>query len=231
MLALKDVSVAYPDGNRAVKGVSLAIGRGERAALVGANGAGKSTLLRAIVGLLPLSGGSVSVDGIELSVRTASDVRMKAGIVFQNPDDQLFMAKVADDVAFGPRNLGLSEGEVSRRVGSALECLDATHLRDRISDRLSGGEKRLASLAAVLSMEPSALLLDEPSSFLDPRSRRNLIGLLSSLPQAMLVATHDLDMARRLCSRAVILRDGCVCAEGDAREILGDEEKLEAYGL
>jgi cobalt/nickel transport system ATP-binding protein len=230
MLELKDVSVVYPDGNRAIEGVSLALNCGERAALVGANGAGKLTLLRAVVALLPLSGGSVSVNGIELSSRTASDVRIKAGIVFQNPDDQLFMAKVADDVAFGPRNLGLSEDEVSHRVDAALECLGAMYLRDRVSDRLSGGEKRLVGMAAVLSMEPSVLLLDEPSSFLDPRSRRNLIGLLSSLPQAMLVATHDLDMAKRLCSRAIVLRNGSVCAEGDAEEILGCEEKLEAYG-
>jgi cobalt/nickel transport system ATP-binding protein len=231
MLVLKDISVTYPDGNRALDGVSLTLGAGERAALVGANGAGKSTLLRAIVGLLPVSGGEVSAGGIALSKRTAPDVRAKVGILFQNPDDQLFMAKVADDVAFGPRNLGLPEDEVSRRVDSALGRLGAAHLRDRVSDRLSGGEKRLAGLASVLSMEPDVLLLDEPSSFLDPRSRRNLIGLLASLPQAILLATHDLGMAARLCSRAVVLREGKVCAEGDADKILADEKKLEAFGL
>lgn len=228
---MKDVSVTYPDGNRAVNGVSLALGNGERKALVGANGAGKSTLLRAIVGLLSISGGEARVDGIALSARTAPDVRARVGMVFQNPDDQLFMAKVADDVAFGPRNMGLSEDEVNRRVGSALDRLGAAHLKDRVSDRLSGGEKRLVGLASVLSMEPCILLMDEPSSFLDPRSRRNLIKVLSSLPQAILLATHDLDMARRLCSRAVVLRDGRVCAEGSADELLSDKQMLEAHGL
>ncbi|MDR1472830.1 MAG: energy-coupling factor ABC transporter ATP-binding protein [Synergistaceae bacterium] len=231
MLELKGVSVIYPDGNLALNGVGFALGRGERAALVGANGAGKSTLLRAIVGLLPVSGGEISVDGIVLSRNTVPEIRARVGIVFQNPDDQLFMTKVSEDVAFGPRNMGLPEEEVSCRVDTSLGRLDASHLRDRISDRLSGGEKRLVGLASVLSMAPSTLLLDEPSSSLDPRSRRNLIRLLSSLSQTILVATHDLDLARRLCSRAVVLRDGEVCAEGSAVEILTDEERLEMYGL
>lgn len=228
---MRDVSVTYPDGSRALDRVSLSLDDRERAALIGANGAGKSTLLRAVVGLLPISGGEISVDGVALSRRTIPDVRAKIGIVFQNPDDQLFMTKVGEDVAFGPRNLGLPEDDIRRRVDMALKRLNVPHLENRVSDRLSGGEKRLAGLASVLSMEPSILLLDEPSSFLDPRSRRNLMEMLISLPQSILIATHDLDLATRVCSRAIILRDGRLLAEGSAGEILSDEKNLEKYGL
>ena len=228
---MRDVSVTYPDGSRALDRVSLSLDDRERAALIGANGAGKSTLLRAVVGLLPISGGEISVDGVALSRRTIPDVRAKIGIVFQNPDDQLFMTKVGEDVAFGPRNLGLPEDDIRRRVDMALKRLNVPHLENRVSDRLSGGEKRLAGLASVLSMEPGILLLDEPSSFLDPRSRRNLMEMLISLPQSILIATHDLDLATRVCSRAIILRDGRLLAEGNAGEILSDEKNLEKYGL
>jgi cobalt/nickel transport system ATP-binding protein len=231
MLKLKDVSVTYPDGCRALDHVSFTLGTGERVALVGANGAGKSTLLRAVVGLLRVSGGEISIGGITLSKSTVNAVRAQAGMVFQNPDDQLFMTKVSEDVAFGPRNMGLPEDEVNRRVDSALSRLGAAHLKDRISDRLSGGEKRLAGLASVLSMEPSVLLLDEPSSFLDPRSRRNLIATLRSLPQTILAATHDLDLVKRLCSRAIVLQEGHLLADGDACQIIADDDLLEAYGL
>jgi cobalt/nickel transport system ATP-binding protein len=230
MLLVKDLSVIYPDGHKALRNVSFSIGDGERVALIGANGAGKSTLLRAIMGLLPISG-EVAADGVVLSKGTAPEIRRRVGIVFQNPDDQLFMTKVRDDVAFGPRNFGLPEDEIDRRVDAALDRLNALHLKDRISDRLSVGEKRVVGVATVLSMAPGTLLLDEPSSSLDPRARRVLIGTLQVLPQAELVATHDLDMAKRLCTRVLVLQDGCLRAEGSAADILSDEEKLEEYGL
>jgi cobalt/nickel transport system ATP-binding protein len=231
MLLIKNISVLYPDGNRALANVSFTLNDGERVALIGANGAGKSTLLRAIVGLLPTSGGEIEAGGVILSRRTAPEVRRKIGIVFQKPDDQLFMTKVLDDVAFGPRNMGLSENEINLRVNAALEQLDAMHLKNRLSDRLSVGEKRIVGVASVLSMSPEMILLDEPSSSLDPRSRRILIATLGSLPQAIIVATHDLDLARRLCSRVVILQNGNLRAEGSADDILADEQKLEQYGL
>ncbi|MDR1915683.1 MAG: energy-coupling factor ABC transporter ATP-binding protein [Synergistaceae bacterium] len=231
MLIVKDLSASYPGGHRVLSGVSFMLERGERVALIGANGAGKSTLLRAIMGLLPITAGEIEVDGITLSKRTASEVRKRVGIVFQNPDDQLFMASVRDDVAFGPRNMGLSDEEVDCRVDSALERLGAIRLKERISDRLSVGEKRVVGVASILSMSPGTILLDEPSSSLDPRSRRTLIEMLGSLPQAILVATHDLDMAKRLCPRTIVLRQGTLCAEGATDEIISDEGALEQYGL
>jgi cobalt/nickel transport system ATP-binding protein len=231
MLLVRELSVTYQDGNRALSEVSFSVGGEERVALIGANGAGKSTLLRSIMGLLPIAGGDIEVDGVILSKRTAPDIRRKVGIVFQNPDDQLFMARVRDDVAFGPRNMGLPEDEVERRVDLALERLNALHLRDRVSDRLSVGEKRMVGVASVLSMNPGTLLLDEPSSSLDPRSRRVLIETLRTLPQAVLIATHDLDLARRLCPRTIVLREGRLLADGPSGDILADEGELERYGL
>ncbi|MDR1483125.1 MAG: energy-coupling factor ABC transporter ATP-binding protein [Synergistaceae bacterium] len=230
MLAVNGISVTYPDGNLALDSVSFAIGDNERVALIGANGAGKSTLLRAIVGLLPMSG-EISVCGVKLSKQTASEIRKIIGIVFQNPDDQLFTMKVRDDIAFGPRNFGLSDEEAERLVDSALEQLNAVHLKERTPYKLSAGEKRIVGIAAILAMNPKVLLLDEPSSFQDPRSRRILIGTLRSLRQAQLVATHDLDLARSLCSRVIVLRDGRVRAEGPTDEILSDDGRLEEYGL
>ncbi|MDR1885976.1 MAG: energy-coupling factor ABC transporter ATP-binding protein [Synergistaceae bacterium] len=231
MLEVRGLSVTYPDGKEAVSGVSFALGDDERVALIGANGAGKSTLLRSIVGLLPASAGEIKMDGVVLSNISVSEIRRKIGIVFQNPDDQLFMANVRDDVAFGPRNMGLPEDEVGRRVDSALGCLGISHLGDRISDRLSVGEKRMAGIASVLSMSPNALLLDEPSSSLDPRSRRALMDTLQSLPHSALIATHDLDLAGRLCPRVIILQDGRLRADGPSDELLSDLKKLESYGL
>ncbi|MDR3255680.1 MAG: energy-coupling factor ABC transporter ATP-binding protein [Synergistaceae bacterium] len=231
MLHVKNLSVTYPDGHKALSDVTFTLHDGERVALIGANGAGKSSLIRAIMGLLPISDGEVAVDGISLSKRTARDIRRMVGVVFQNPDDQLFMTRVYDDVAFGPRNMGLSEDAVAERVNSALAQLDISRLKDRMSDRLSVGEKRMAGIASVLSMSPGALLLDEPSSSLDPRARRILITTLRSLPQAALIATHDLDLVKRLCTRVIVLQDGMLSAEGNSDDILFDEKKLEQFGL
>ncbi|MDR3280076.1 MAG: energy-coupling factor ABC transporter ATP-binding protein [Synergistaceae bacterium] len=231
MLVIKDLTVVYPDGTKALDGVDMSVGPNERVALIGANGAGKSTLLSAIMGLAPTSGGSITMDGLVLSKSTEAEVRRKIGIVFQNPDDQLFMTRIRDDVAFGPRNCGLPREEIEARVDGALGKLRILHLKDRASGRLSGGEKRLAAIAGVLAMNPGMLLLDEPSSFLDPKARRNLIQILSSLPQAVLIATHDLDLASRSFSRVVVLQNGRVRVEGPPDDILSDEKKLEEYGL
>ncbi|MDR3321369.1 MAG: energy-coupling factor ABC transporter ATP-binding protein [Synergistaceae bacterium] len=231
MLRVKGLSVTYPDGNRALDDVSFALDDRERVALIGANGAGKSTLLRTIMGLVPISGGEVEVGGVTLSKRTAQEIRRRIGIVFQNPDDQLFMTRVCDDVAFGPRNMGLSEDEVEARVNSALDQLNILHLKNRISDRISVGEKRMAGIASVISMAPETILLDEPSSSLDPRSRRMLIKTLRALPHAALIATHDLNLAKDLCPRVIVLQDGRLRADSPSSEILSREEKLEEYGL
>jgi cobalt/nickel transport system ATP-binding protein len=232
----ENVSVRYDarDAAAALRGLSFSVAEGERIALVGANGAGKSTLLLALVGVLPLAAGTLSVCGIELagaSKEQLRELRRRAALVFQNPDDQLFMPTVEEDIAFGPRNYGESEEHIARAAEKVLAELGIGHLRGRLSHRLSGGEKRLAALAGILVMEPSLLLLDEPSSFLDPRSRRRLIDILGRLTHTMLLATHDLDLARALCRRVILLKDGSVFADGPAAELLDNEALLETCGL
>jgi cobalt/nickel transport system ATP-binding protein len=207
---------------RALDGVSFTIERGEKIALIGDNGAGKSTLLLALAGALPPCGGTIEIDGVQLRKDTLGEIRQKAGIVFQNPDDQFFMPTVEEDVAFGPRNLRLDEAALAARLNALLERLGIAALRSRPALELSGGEKRLVALAGVLIMEPELLLLDEPTSFLDLRARRNLIAILQQLPQAALIATHDLDFARALCNRVIHLEKGRVSANGPAKTLLQD---------
>jgi len=211
-LELFGVSAAYGDGRGALSSVSFQIKEGEPVALVGANGAGKTSLFLAVTGLLPLTAGSIRVAGIELGAKTAGEVRRRVGMVFQNPDDQLFMPTVYEDVAFGPRNFGTPEPEIRPLVEGTLGRLGIARLAGRSPLKLSGGEKRLCALAAVLAMRPAYLLLDEPTAFLDLKSRRALIDALGALPQAKLIATHDLPLAASACSRALLLRDGR-CAE------------------
>ncbi|MDR2471118.1 MAG: energy-coupling factor ABC transporter ATP-binding protein [Treponema sp.] len=232
----ENVSVRYDgrDKAAALRGLSFSVAEGERIALVGANGAGKSTLLLALVGVLPLAAGTLSVCGIELdgtNKENLRELRRRAALVFQNPDDQVFMPTVEEDIAFGPRNYGASEEHIAAVTEKVLAELGIGHLRGRLSHRLSGGEKRLAALAGILVMEPSLLLLDEPSSFLDPRSRRRLIDILGRLTHTMLLATHDLDLARALCRRVILLKDGSVFADGMAAEVLDNEALLETCGL
>jgi cobalt/nickel transport system ATP-binding protein len=213
-------------------------------ALLGANGAGKTSLFLTMVGLLPLTAGSIIIDGIELlpesnlpglsrsfAAAAAELLRRRTGLVFQNPEDQLFMASIYDDLAFGPRNMGLDEIEVARRVEAALQVLGIPHLRLRSPLKLSGGEKRLAAIATVLTMEPKVMLFDEPTAFLDPRSRRTLLSTLADLPHTKLIATHDLAFARELCGRALVLKDGALMAEGFTEELLRDSALMEACGL
>lgn len=225
------VRYRYPDGHEALRGISLHITHGEKVALAGANGAGKSTLLLHTAGLLLPTEGEVVVGGIRATPRTLAHVRQTVGLVFQHPDDQLFMPTVEEDVAFGPANMGLTSEEIGRRVTAALEAVGALPLRNHSPYRLSGGQKRSVAIATVLAMEPSILVLDEPTSDLDPRARRQTIELLRRFDHTMLVATHDMEMIVELCPRTVILRDGEIAADGPTAELFRDTALLEACAL
>lgn len=229
-LAVKNLTFHYPDGHPALKGVSLQISRGEKVALVGPNGAGKSTLMLHLNGILG-NDNSVRVTGLPLSKANLPLIRAKVGLVFQNPDDQLFSPTVFEDVAFGPLHMGLPEAEVRARVVHALEQVRMSHYADRLSHHLSVGEKKRIAIATVLSMEPEILVLDEPSAGLDPRARRSLITLLHELPQTMLVSTHDMLMVRELFPRMVIMDEGHVVADGPTEVLMNDVALLEAHGL
>lgn len=231
IVELKNLEFAYPDGTPALRGVSFRIVHGESVGLVGANGAGKSTLLLHLNGCLFPAGGTVQVGDFPLTRKNVDDVRRRVGMVFQDPDDQLFMPRVFDDVAFGPLNLGLPPGEVEARVHGALREVGAGHLAERPPYRISGGEKRAAAIATVLSMSPDILVMDEPSSGLDPLSRRQLIGLLRNFRHTKIIATHDLDLVLDVCERTIILSGGCVAADGPTLEIFRDEALLAANHL
>lgn len=231
MIEITNLNVAYPDGTKALNDINLKIEDNESVAIIGANGAGKSTLLLTLVGIIEVSSGSIKVNGTEVKKSNFSEIRSKIGMVFQNPDDQLFMPSIYDDIAFGPQNYGLSEEEVKERVNEVLTSLNIEHLKDKMSHKLSGGEKRIAALGSVLTMHPSIMLLDEPSSFLDPKARRNMIHLLYNLSLTKLIATHDLDMALDLCNRIVVLKDGAIFADGKAIDILQDSDLMEKCGL
>ena len=230
MIKIKNLTVKYPDGTEALRSLDINVNEGESIALMGANGAGKSSLLLAITGIAPYTEGEIYVDDILLSKKTVADVRQRVGIIFQDPDDQLFMPSVFDDVAFGPRNKGLDEKETVRVAESALEELKISHLSSRVPGKLSGGEKKLAALAGVLAMDPSNLLFDEPAAFLDPRAKRRLVSLVRNLGHTKIIATHDSDIARQLCSRVIILKKGSLSYDGTP-DILDDLSALEKYGL
>lgn len=227
----KELQYAYPDGTKALNGVSFRITHGESVGIVGANGAGKSTLLLHLNGCLLPSAGMLKVGDHLLSRGTVSHIRRVVGTVFQDPDDQLFMPTVGEDVAFGPGNMGLPAEDVESRVSHALEAVKAAHLRKRPPHRLSGGEKRAVAIATVLAMSPSILVMDEPTSSLDPQARRRLIGLLRTFTHTKIVATHDLDMVMDLCQRTIVLHEGRVLADGPSGEILADESLMANAGL
>lgn len=231
MIEVNELCVAYPDGTKAINNLSFKIEDGQSVAIVGANGAGKSTLMLTLVGIIPASYGNIRINNLEVKKSNLSQIRAQMGMVFQNPDDQLFMSKVYDDIAFGPRNYGFPEEEVEKRVSQVLTDLNAEHIRDKMPYKLSGGEKRIAAIACVLSMRPSIMLLDEPSSFLDPKARRNLIALLKNIPLTKVIATHDLDMAFDLCERVIVLQNSTLYADGEAKSILKNKELMEACGL
>jgi cobalt/nickel transport system ATP-binding protein len=221
-----DLKYSYPDGTSALQGMSFRIHHGEAVAIVGANGAGKSTLLRHLNGYLTPTAGRVRIGDLPLTKATLPNVRRTVGMVFQNPDDQLFLPTVFDDVAFGPLNLGLGAEEVEARVTQALDQVEASHLRERPSYKLSSGEKRAVAIATVLSMSPDILVMDEPTTGLDPHARRCLINLLQGFRHTKIIATHDLDLVLDLCERTIIIHDGRVTADGATREIFADENLL-----
>lgn len=226
-----DVHFSYPDGFEALRGVSFLLTHGERVALLGRNGAGKSTLLLLTNGLLLPSQGEVNIGDVPVVKKTLPIVRQSVGMVFQNPDDQLFMPTVEEDVAFGPLNMKLPPAEVERRVGMALDAVGAEDLRKRSAMQLSGGQRRRVAIATVLSMEPSILVLDEPTSNLDFSARRDLIEVLKDFTHTQLIATHDLDMVRELCPRSIVIDKGRVVADGETAAILEDQKVLEILGI
>jgi cobalt/nickel transport system ATP-binding protein len=219
---VRDLRYTYPGGIQALQGLSFRILHGESVEIVGANGAGKSTLLSHLNGSLMPTEGRVRVGDYPLTKETLGRVRRTVGMVFQDPDDQLFMPTVYEDVAFGPANLDLPPEEVEARVVQALETVGATHLRDRAPYRLSGGEKRTVAIASVLSMTPDILVLDEPTSNLDPRARRQVIDLLKTFRHTKILATHDLDMVLDLCERCVVLHEGRIRADGPTDDLFRD---------
>jgi len=230
-LEVRDLRFAYPDGSEALRGATLSIAPGEKAALVGPNGAGKSTLMLHCNGILRPSSGSIRVCGLEVHDGSLGKVRAAVGLVFQDPDDQLFSPTVFEDVAFGPLHMGLPAPEVRQRVARALEAVAMTAYADRVPHHLSVGEKKRITIATVLSMDPEILVLDEPSAGLDPRARRGLINLLHSLPQTMLASTHDLPLVRETFPRTLIMDQGRIVADGPTDALLRDKALLEAHGL
>ena len=230
VLQVHDLHFSYPDGHSALHGVSFKLCEGDKVALVGPNGAGKSTLMLHLNGILE-GKGDIELSGLRLSRDNLPVIRSMVGLVFQNPDDQLFSPTVFEDVAFGPLHIGLPEAEVRARVDSALEAVRMTSYKDRLSHHLSVGEKKRIAIATVLSMNPSVLILDEPSAGLDPRARRTLINLLRELPITMLVSTHDMKLVQELFPRTIVMDDGNIVADGLTMEILENEELLTAHGL
>ena len=231
VLKLENVSFAYDNGHEVLKEISLALTEGEQVALIGANGVGKSTLLKLFVGLLSPQSGRVSVSGVSVEKANLVAVRRAAGYVFQDAESQLFLANVWEDVAFGPRNEGLVGEDLRHRVDEALSSVGLTSLASEHVYRLSGGQKRLASIATVLALRPDSLLLDEPTLALDPRNRRAVIRSLSALSCAKLIATHDLDFVLDACTRVLLMDGGRIVADGRPDELLRDRTLLERHGL
>jgi len=231
IVEVRNLNFAYPDGTAALTNISLSIEQGEAVALIGANGAGKSTLLLHLNGYLNPSSGEIRIGGTRLTRETAAAIRQAVGMVFQDPDDQLFMPTVGEDVAFGPLNAGLPSDEIEQRVTSALDRVGKNHLKNRPPYKLSAGEKRAVAIATVLAMSPDVLVMDEPSSNLDPRGRRRLIEQLRSFEHTRIIATHDLELVVEVCSRVIVLDGGSVVAEGSAVALLNDEPLMLAHGL
>jgi cobalt/nickel transport system ATP-binding protein len=223
---------AYPSGQTALHDLNFSIEPGETVGLIGPNGAGKTTLFLCLAGILKVPPGAIAVDGLDpANAAQRRQLPSRLGVVFQNSDDQLIHATVADDVAFGPLNLGLPEDEVRSRIAEALNRVGLSGLEERVPFHLSGGEKRRAALAGVLAMRPDILLLDEPTMFLDPRGRRELERFLGEIPCTKVIATHELEFVLESCQRAILLDAGKLCADGPVRDVLANAELMEAHGL
>jgi cobalt/nickel transport system ATP-binding protein len=230
LLETENLSYRYEDGTQALHGVSLRIVDAEKVGLIGPNGSGKSTLLMCLSGLL-VGEGIVRVEGVELTRSRLKEIRSRVGLIFQSSDDQLFMPTLRDDLAFGPINLGLDDDEVGRRVREAASEMGLVDMLDRAPHHLSMGQKRNAAIASVLAMRPVVLLMDEPSSNLDPRSRKRLIEALQDPDAAMLIASHDRALVERLCRRVMVIDEGRIVADGPIGDILNDAELMEKHGL
>lgn len=228
---LINVSFSYQKDRKVLHDIGFSVEHGISVGLIGANGAGKSTVLKLLVGLLTGYDGEILIQGRSVNKKNLNDIRKKVGYVFQDSDSQLFMSTVYEDVAFGPRNYGYSEEKVEKRVMDALQKVHMEALKDRQIYRMSGGQKKLASIATILSMEPELVLLDEPSIALDPKNRRNLIGILNEMPETKIIASHDLDMILDTCTETILLAEGRMIRQGRTKELLKDKELLETYGL
>lgn len=232
LIQVNELSHHYSDGREALSSISFQLQADERVALIGPNGAGKTTLFLRLSGVLAGKSGQVRIAGLDPTItEQRRQLPAHVGVVFQNPDDQLFSATVIDDVAFGPLNLNLSPEEAIARAEQSLARVGLLDARDRVPHKLSGGEKRRIALAGVLAMRPELLLLDEPSMYLDPRGRRELIELLRTLPGAMMIATHDLELVLDICPRVLLLSHGQLIADRPAREMLSDEPLMLSHGL
>ncbi|MDD5176303.1 MAG: ABC transporter ATP-binding protein [Sterolibacterium sp.] len=231
LVEARDLYYVYPDGQAALRGVSFLIHHGESVAIIGSNGAGKSTLLLHLNGVLRPTSGQVRIGDFPITSENLADIRRTVGMIFQDPDDQLFMPTVFDDVAFGLGQLGLAAVDIEARVVHALETVGASHLRQRPPYRLSGGEKRAVAIAGVLAMLPSILVMDEPSSGLDPAARRRVITLLAGFDHTKIIATHDLDMVLDLCSRVLVMNEGVIKADGTPAEIFAEADLLQRCNL
>lgn len=228
---VEDVSFGYEKGTKILSHISLHATESESIGLIGANGVGKSTFLKLLVGLYLDFEGFIRIDDLLVQKDTLPLIRSKIGYVFQDSESQLFMTTAYEDIAFAPRNYGLSESEVEKRVQKALEMVHIEHLKEKQIYRMSGGEKKLVSIATILAMMPDVILMDEPSIALDPQNRRNLIHVLNGFHQLKIIASHDLDMIMDTCSRVILMSNGKIIRDGDVKEILLDRELLEAHGL
>lgn len=231
IISVSDLSFGYDSKRKVLENINFQLKKGESVGLVGANGVGKSTILRILVGLNTGFQGDVMVNNIPLEKKNLKTIRKNIGCVFQDADSQLFMSTVFDDVAFAPRNYGMSEAEVNEKTMEALKVVHIEQLKDKQIYKLSGGEKKLASIATILSTEPDVILMDEPSVALDPKNRRNLINILNRLNQAKIIASHDLNMIMDTCERTILLSDGKIIKDGNTKEILLDKELMEESGL
>ena len=230
MIEYKNVSCSYSADRKSLNNISFVINQGERVGLIGANGAGKSTLLKSMVGLIP-SEGLIKISDLELNKSNINEIRKMVGYVIQDSDNQMFMPTVIDDMIFGPVNYGMKREEAVAKASEMLDKLGIAHLKDRYNHKISAGEKKMAAIATILTMEPNMIMMDEPSAALDPRNRRRLINMLNSFNITKLIASHDLDFILDTCDRVILISEGSIVADGRASEILRDKNLLETNGL